>query len=86
MPQQHFDALVIFQYNTGGLKNSTLKTLINTRAFWTDIEASWKSWNLSWNESKKARVVIQGLVNRRADEWEIWRYGDYKRTHFETSK
>jgi lysozyme len=59
--QSNFDALVSFQYNTGGLPGSTLLKKLNKG----DFDGAAKCFD-SWN--KAGGKVIKGLVRRRAAE------------------
>jgi len=75
--QNKFDALVSFCFNTGknvwSLANLTddVKAGASNEILKTDF-TNWSSCN---------HVVLQGLLNRRLDEWEMFVYGDYVRTH-----
>lgn len=77
--QQHqFDALVLLVYNigNGAFHRSSVVKMINdprraTR--YPTVETAWKAWNRS------AGQVNQGLINRRACEWRIWKDGLYER-------
>jgi len=40
-----------------------------------DLECAWKTWRTSGGK------VMRGLINRRADEWELYSRGDYRRDH-----
>lgn len=78
--QQQFDALVILNFNIGsgpdGFENSSVKKIINNPSAKTpyeDLESAWKAWNKS--EGK----ISQGLINRRASEWNIYSKGIYER-------
>jgi RHS repeat-associated protein len=75
--QAQFDALVSFAFNVGptGFKNSSLLASINRGASQATIEANLKAW-----KNVNGRVS-NGLVNRRADEWELYSEGDYSRDH-----
>lgn len=59
--QSNFDALVSFQYNTGGLPGSTLIKKLNAG----DFDGAARCFD-SWN--KAGGKVIKGLVRRRAAE------------------
>jgi lysozyme len=59
--QSNFDALVSFQYNTGGLPGSTLLKKLNNG----DFDGAAKCFD-SWN--KAGGKVVKGLVRRRAAE------------------
>jgi lysozyme len=59
--QKQFDALVLFQYNTGSLSTSTLLKKLNTG----DMEGA-KAEFARWN--KNDGQVMKGLTRRRAAE------------------
>ena len=61
LTQNQFDALVSWQYNTGGLYISTLRKEINT----FDYKAAADQFP-RWN--KAGGIVLAGLVKRREDE------------------
>lgn len=65
LDQGQFDALVLFQYNTGGLGTSTLLRLINDDHY-VDAPAQFARWNK--NDGK----VMKGLIRRRAAEVALW--------------
>lgn len=76
--QNQFDALVIFVFNidVGGFSTSSALKLVNDPAAVTaypDLEAAWKAWNKSQGK------VMQGLVNRRNAEWDIYSENIYQR-------
>ena len=76
--QNQFDALVIFVFNIGvnGFSTSSALKLVNDPAAVTDypsLEAAWKAWNKSQGK------VMQGLVNRRNAEWDIYSKNIYQR-------
>ena len=62
-----FDALVSFCFNVGkgALKGSTLLRLLNQGRY-GDVPAQLTRWNMDNGR------VIQGLVNRRAQEVKLW--------------
>lgn len=76
--QQHeFDALVIFAYNIGkgGFATSSAARLVNdpdADTPYPDLESAWKAWNKSQGK------VNQGLINRRAAEWDMYSKGTYR--------
>ncbi len=76
--QNQFDALVILAFNIGlgsfG-KSSALKLVNNPSATtsYPSLEAAWKAWNKSQGK------VMQGLVNRRNAEWNIYTKNVYAR-------
>jgi len=69
-------ALVSFTYNVGegAFRSSTLKTLINRRAYNSTINAEFNKW--IWSKCKIKGVVTKtisrGLQNRRAAEIALW--------------
>jgi lysozyme len=78
--QQQFDAMVILAFNIGpgpkGFGGSSVAKLVNdpkAKTDYPDLEAAWKAWNKSQGK------VVQGLVNRRACEWNIYTQGIYKK-------
>jgi type VI secretion system secreted protein VgrG len=71
LSQNQFDALVLLVFNIGlgNFASSSVLKLINNPAAQThypDLEAAWKAWNKSQGN------VMQGLVNRRDAEWNIY--------------
>jgi GH24 family phage-related lysozyme (muramidase) len=67
--QDQFDAMVIFAFNIGSgafLKSSMLK-IFNT-GYYT-LESAWKAYNKSQGK------VMNGLINRRNKEWELFKSG-----------
>lgn len=75
LKQCQFDALVSFQFNTGSLGSSTLLKDVKAGASSSKIKEDFLMWVKCNGET------LQGLVNRRTDEWEMYANGDYKRTH-----
>lgn len=78
--QQQFDAMVILAFNIGpgpkGFGGSSVAKLVNdpkAKTDFPDLESAWKAWNKSQGK------VVQGLVNRRACEWNIYTQGIYKK-------
>jgi lysozyme len=65
LTQGQFDALVLFQYNTGGLGTSTLLQIVNAGRY-ADAPAQFARWNK--NDGK----VMRGLIRRRAAEAALW--------------
>lgn len=61
LTQGQYDALVLFEYNTGALHSSTLLKLLNARDY-AGAQAQFKRWNK--NDGK----VMRGLIRRRAAE------------------
>ncbi len=75
--QNQFDALVILTFNIGisAFGTSSVLKLVNDPAAITsypDLESAWKAWNKSQGQ------VMQGLVNRRNSEWNIYAQGIYQ--------
>ena len=71
LTQNEFDALVIFVFNIGvaGFSGSSVLKLLNNPLVHTNydsLEDAWKAWNKSQGR------VMQGLVNRRNAEWDIF--------------
>ena len=75
--QNQFDSLVSFCYNTG--KNvwsqANLTNDVKSGASADVLKTDFTNW------SHCNGVVVPGLINRRLDEWEMFVYGDYVRTH-----
>lgn len=77
LKQNEYDALVILAFNIGApsfFKSSLLK-LLNGQAGsnYPTLELAWKAFN------KDNGKVSNGLVNRRASEWNIFSKNVYKR-------
>ena len=75
--QQQFDAMVMLAYNIGAnaFSNSSALALINNpqaNTPYANLEGAWKAWNRSQGS------VMQGLVNRRNHEWDIYANGNYQ--------
>ena len=69
--QNQFDAIVIFCFNIGVSKfrkSSAFKLLNNPKAEtpYMNLESAWKAYN------KDDGVVKEGLIERRAIEWELY--------------
>ncbi|HUW57941.1 MAG TPA: lysozyme [Planctomycetota bacterium] len=83
LKQHQFDALVALAFNIGygskGLAGSTVLKMINDPEYrsseFKDLESAWKAYK------KLNKEVNEGLINRRADEWEMFTKGDYRRDH-----
>jgi len=83
LKEHQFDALVALAFNIGygarGLAGSTVLKMINDPEYksseYKDMESAWKAFNRSGGE------VRQGLINRRAREWEMFTKGDDRRDH-----
>lgn len=67
LTNNQFAALVIFTFNIGqeAFKNSTLLKLLNQGKY-DEVPAQLARWN------KVNKQVVQGLVNRRSKEIELW--------------
>lgn len=63
--QCQFDALVSFDFNTGGLENSTLRRLLNAGDYW-GAACQFDRWNRAGGQ------VLRGLVRRRASERDLF--------------
>lgn len=80
--QHEFDAMVALAYNIGpgsstvdGFQNSSVVKLVNDPEAVTNfssLEAAWKAWNKSQGK------VMQGLINRRVAEWDMYSKGVYR--------
>lgn len=66
LTQGQYDALVLFDYNTGSLGSSTLLKLLNA-GDWEGVERQFPRWNK--NDGK----VMRGLSRRRAAEVALFR-------------
>ncbi len=69
--QNQFDALVMFIFNIGpgNFGSSSVLKLVNdpvAQTHYPNLESAWKAWNKSQGK------VMQGLVNRRNAEWNIY--------------
>lgn len=70
LKQYQFDALVSFDYNTGGLGKSTLLKKLNAKDY-DGAAAEFKKWN------KGGGKVLAGLTRRRGAEEEMFRGRDW---------
>lgn len=75
--QNQFDALVILTFNIGlgNFASSSVLKLVNNPSAQTrypSLEAAWKAWDKSQGK------VMQGLVNRRNAEWNIYSNNQYE--------
>lgn len=70
VPQNVFDAAVSFDFNTGGIFTATWPVF-----YLKGDLASAQVWFLKWTTA--GGKVIQGLVNRRNDEWRLLASGSY---------
>lgn len=76
LTQNQFDALVSMAFNYGKLPKNLTK-LVNEGC--TDP----KKITAAFGEVRRSGgQIVRGLVNRRADEAELFLNGDYKRSHF----
>jgi lysozyme len=73
--QHEYDALVSFQYNTGGLAGSTLGRLVNMGVHGEQIVKAFRMWTKGTVGGKK--LVIKGLVNRRNMEINMFMNAEY---------
>ncbi len=76
LSQNQYDALVILAFNIGlaNFASSSVLKLVNNpfaQTKYPNLEAAWKSWNKSQGK------VMQGLVNRRNAEWNIYSQNVY---------
>jgi lysozyme len=65
LSQNEFDALVSFDFNTGGLAKSTLLRRLNAGAY-DEVPAQLMRW------TRASGKVLAGLVRRRASEVRLW--------------
>ena len=74
--QNQFDALVSLIYNIGSgqFQDSTVRARINNYDTPENIAEAWKRWK------KDDGVVVQGLINRRAKEVELFQTQPKKKT------
>jgi lysozyme len=77
LSQNQFDALVSFEYNTGGYGMSTLRKLVNVGDFML-AAAEFPRWN------KSKGMILAGLTKRRADERRLFETPDGQ--HFEVTR
>jgi lysozyme len=71
LTQSEFDALVIWEFNTGGLATSTALKLLNKGDYEGCIEAMQK-WIYVTDPMTRKKVKNNGLMNRRAAEAMMW--------------
>jgi len=69
--QNQHDALVLFDYNTGGLASSTLLKKLNTGDYKGAFNDELPRWNKVKDEKTKKYVVSPGLINRRKYEQDL---------------
>lgn len=77
LTQNEFDALLIFVFNIGiraFSQSSVLKLINNPQAHtsYASLEDAWKAWNKSQGQ------VMQGLINRRNAEWNVYSKNRYE--------
>ncbi len=72
LAQNEYDALVSFDFNTGGLCNSTLRTKLNAGEY-RAVRGELARWNKVTVGGQK--VVSNGLTNRRMAEADIFDRG-----------
>lgn len=80
--QNQFDALCIWEFNTGGLRftrngvmvNSAVLNALNLGKYeqTIDLMQSWKYITKKDAKGRRVKVISNGLVNRRAQEAIIW--------------
>lgn len=70
LTQNQFDALTMFTFNVGvgAFKSSTLRKKLNA-GLYKEVPTQLRRWNRSGGR------VIQGLINRREAEIELWNSG-----------
>ncbi|WP_129020663.1 glycoside hydrolase family protein [Edaphocola flava] len=75
LSQQQYDALVIFDMNVkGGLsRNNTIREAVNRGANNAELEKIWYMY------SSPGTNYHRGLLNRRMDEFQIWKNANYNR-------
>lgn len=75
--QHEFDALVTITYNigTGGMAGSTFMKRVNAKASTQSVADAMMMWNKGTINGK--RVVIKGLTNRRREEGNLYKTGNY---------
>lgn len=77
LEQHQFDALVMLAFNIGlsPFRTSSAVRMINDARAVTDyatLEDAWKAWKRSQGKDN------DGLINRRACDWQLWREGVYR--------
>lgn len=73
--QHQFDVMVCLVYGGG------LQALLDLLAKCPDLLSMTKELYLSHYIRDASGTRLQGLVNRRTDEWEIWTNAEYERNH-----
>lgn len=82
LSQQQFDALVAFVYNVGAssfLSSTLLKVLRRNPDDLEAVRAQFVRWVYITDNGKKK--ISNGLVNRRAHEFKIYKSADYERKY-----
>jgi lysozyme len=76
LEQHQRDALIILAFNIGttGFRNSTVVARINAKAPEADIREAWGRWKMAGGQ------VVQGLINRRNREMELYFTGAEKKS------
>ncbi|MCK4261461.1 MAG: hypothetical protein KAX49_21010 [Halanaerobiales bacterium] len=71
----------MFTYNVGsyGFKVSTLRTRINQGASSDQMQKAFRMWIKGTKDGNK--VVLDGLIARRNDEFQLFNEGDYERDY-----
>ena len=86
LKQNEFDALVSFCFNLGKGVWSHANLTDDVKSGATDdrLKTDFTNWKNITDPITGQLVFVQGLLNRRLDEWEMFVYGDYVRSHYET--
>jgi lysozyme len=76
MTQNQYDALVSFVFNVGpgGFRSSTLLKKLNKGDF-DGVLFEFPRWNKGYNPKTKRKEIVEGLVNRRKVEADLWTTG-----------
>ncbi|MDR1026908.1 MAG: lysozyme [Rickettsiales bacterium] len=82
LTQSQFDALASLAYNIGpdAFAKSTLVSYLNggaTRPAYPTTESAFKAFDKASNPKTGRKETMPGLVNRRADDWNIYANGKY---------
>lgn len=67
LSQDQFDALVSWEFNTGGIRNSTLLKVLNTGNY-AEAANQMRRWKYVTDPHTKKKIVNQGLESRRERE------------------
>lgn len=75
LEQHQFDSLVslVFNIGPGNFQTSTVRKRINGNYPPEEIAEAWKRWK------KAGGKVVQGLINRRDDEVNLYQTGEYEK-------